>query len=395
MNKEPNIRIEELLLLSLCRLTFNGEQKKRVQELTDKVSDWKYFATLTNEHGLSALAGYNFSTLAIEEKVPADILAQLKNAHHLSLRRNVFLSELLSQVLDLFNNEGIKTVLVKGMALELTEYGNIGLRQMSDIDILIDHKRCIEAWNILLNNGFESLPLKSKFHKPILAYTGKHLPSLIKDGASIEIHHSLFGEKKNDITHLLANQSVKVLLNEEPVFIPTPKLFFLYLVSHLHRHEMNNESQLRLYTDLFILLDKYTDEIIDYDLLELVSKAGLSDILAWKLESLKEFWDLSFPEWVNDFINKRRHPETIDRFLFFLRNPKNNPPLDKSLVYRQIIKDIPGINRKFLFLLGDLFPSLTFMQKRYKCKTRLIAFFYYPLRFGKLLWFIKIARQRP
>lgn len=389
MNNENDLNSEELLLLSLCRLSFNEEQRKKTEVLAEAVTDWEYFALLANEHGLSALAGYNLNLPGIENKVPADILSGLKNAHHLSLRRNVFLTELMSKVLDHLNNASITTVLIKGLALELTDYGNVGLRQMSDIDILIDHNRCVEAWNILKQNGFESMQLKSAFHKPILAYTGKHLPSLIKNEVSVEIHHSLFGEKGHSLTQMLIKQSAKVLLNEQPVFIPTPKLFFLYLVNHLHKHEMNNESQLRLYTDLFVLLDKYTDEIIDYELLDLVSKAGLSDILAWKLEPLRDFWGLTFPDWLNDFIDKRHNPETLNRFLFFLRNPKNNPPFNKAIVYRQIIKDIPGLHRKFLFILGDIFPSLTFMKKRYKCKSGLAAALYYPMRFGKLLWLIK------
>ena len=110
-----------------------------------------------------------------------------------SLSRNTFNTESMSEVLHLMNESGIKTVLLKGLALELTVYGNAGLRQMSDVDILISRNQSMRARQILINNGYISLPVKSIFHKPIIAYMGKHLPSLIKNGTSVEIHHELFG----------------------------------------------------------------------------------------------------------------------------------------------------------------------------------------------------------
>ncbi len=40
------------------------------------------------------------------------------------------------------------------MALELTEYGNSGLRQMTDIDILLSKQDCLKARELLEGSGF-------------------------------------------------------------------------------------------------------------------------------------------------------------------------------------------------------------------------------------------------
>ena len=80
-----------------------------------------------------------------------------------SLSRNTFNTESLGEVLRLLNDEKIKTVLLKGMALEITVYGNAGLRQMSDVDILISRDECIRARNILIRMDYVSLPVKSVF----------------------------------------------------------------------------------------------------------------------------------------------------------------------------------------------------------------------------------------
>ena len=279
------------------------------------------------------------------------------------------------------------------MALELTVYGNVGLRQLSDVDILIEKDQCIQTRNILIANGFVSLPVKSVIHKLILGNLGKHLPSLMRNGASVEIHHRLFGDKKNDVTRMLYETSYEIELRGEKAFIPQPLIFFLYLVRHLWLHEMKNESQLRLYTDLVILIEKEHDSIINYDLLEYASLAGMAEILACRLEVLREVWCVLFPSWIDDFIEKWHDPRFIDKFVLFLKSPKGNSSWDKALFYRHRISEIPGFHRKFLFIAGDIFPTIRFMKERYKCKSGWKAMFYYPHRFGKILYLFKRGKD--
>jgi len=152
---------------------------------------------------------------------------------------------------------------------------------------------------------------------------------------------------------------------------------------------MNNESQLRLYPDLIVLIEKHPDEIINNDLLILASRAGLTEVHAMHLEPLRDFWGVIFPWFINNFIDKWYNPDAINKFIFFLSSPKDNPPIDKSVFYRKIIKDIPGLHRKFLYVLGDLLPPLSFMKNRYKCDSTLKVLFYYPHRVGKILWLFR------
>jgi hypothetical protein len=386
MKNELDIRNEEILLLGLCRLSFSKEQAVRLGELVKAVADWNYFGFLANEHGVAALTYHNLKELGFLNFIPGNVVAALKNSMMLSLGRNTFHEETISEVLRLLNNENIKVVLLKGMALELEVYGNSGLRQMTDVDILLDHGHYKRARDILIENGYKSLPVKSVFHKPIIAWSGKHLPSLLKNGASIDMHLELFGGKKNILTSLLMENSYDITINGQKAQIPQPQLFFLYLVKHLYLHEIKNESQLRLYTDLVVMIEKYRDQIINYDLIAFASKAGMSQILAWRLEPLRDLWGIPFPDWIDDFIDKWYNPDSINKFVFFLKSPKNNPPSDNALVYRSIIKEIPGFHRKILFVLGDIFPTLSFMKERYKCSNNLKAFLYYPHRLGKVLW---------
>jgi hypothetical protein len=389
MKSEVRISDEEHLLLELCRLEFSDEQINRINSLLAVITDWPYFSNLANEHGVAALVWYNLEKYQLHSEIPEAAAYFLKCTLMRSLGRNTFNTESMGEVLRLLNAENIKIVILKGMALENSVYGNQGLRQMSDVDILINRDECIKARKILFRNGYVSLPVKSFFHKLILAYYGKHLPSLIKNGTSVEIHHELFGGRKNLMTKMLYNSSYMLEIKGEKAWFPQPQIFFLYLVKHLWLHEMNNESQLRLYTDLIVLIEKHNYEILNYNLLKCASDAGMSEILAWHLEPLRDIWSVSFPGWLNDFIDKWHNEDFIDRFFFFLRSPKNNPSGDKAGFYRHILAEIPGFHRKFLFILGDLFPTVSFMKNRYKCKSTWKVLLYYPHRLGKVLWLFR------
>ncbi len=389
MNNLPDIRKEEILLLGLCRLELSEARLLKLGTLFPAITDWKYFGSLANAHGVAALVYHNLEKYKLLKFMPEEVAAFLRNALMMNLRRNEFHSEIIREVVTLLNREKIQLVLLKGMALELDVYGNEGIRQMSDVDILIERDQCIKARNILIANGFVSLPVKSIIHKLILGNLGKHLPSLKKKGTYVEIHHELFGNSKNELTRMLSEKSYEIELKSEKVFIPPPQIFFLYLVRHLWLHERNNESQLRLYTDLVVLVEKYSDKIVNYKLLEYASRAGMAETLAWHLETLRDMWSIPFPSWIDEFISMWYDPRSIERFIFFLKSPKGNPPLDKAWYYRHRISEIPGFHRKILFVAGDILPTISFMKERYKCTSGWRVLLYYPHRLGKILFLLR------
>jgi len=389
MKNNLNIKNEELLLCGLCRLTFDTRQSEKVKNITQKINDWSYFLSLARNHGISALVYSNMARLGLTDAIPTEITNNLRNSYMINLARNSVFATKMTEVLKLLNSRNIKTVILKGLALELSVYGNSGLRQMTDIDILVSKEDALKARQILIENGFISKPLKSLFYKPLLNYSGKHLPSLIRESLSYEIHSDLFGSKKSYLTRMLYDDSIETEIYGEKAFIPDPRMFFLYLVKHLWLHEMNNESQLRLYTDLVVLIEKHSEDIFDPDLTELYDDSALNEIIASRLRPLRDILELSFSDRINSFIDHWSGPGSVDKFVFFLKSPKDNPPPDKAKLYRYHLSEIPGFFRKILFVAGDLFPTIEFMKNRYGCDNKLKALLYYPLRLGKLWYLIR------
>lgn len=350
-----------------------------------EAKDWNHFVNLANEHGIVALSWYNITETGNSVFIPSEYLGKLYRSYLISLTRNTYLYDQLSKILELIKKEGIIIVLLKGLALEKTVYGDQGLRQMNDLDVLVPRDKVLNLRKILINNGFMSLPLKSPLYEYIILDIGKHIPALIKDDCSVEIHHNLFGTNDITLTQEFIARSFPVKINDQEAFIPSPQLFFLYLVAHLDYHELNEGSQLRQYADLILLLDSYYEEIINKQLIDFAVDAKLETQLAGKLYLLNTFWKISYPGWLTEFISRYDNSLQLDKFMLFLSHPKDNPIEDISSNYINQIKFIPGIFKKTLYIAGFIFPSIGFMKRRYKTKTWLGTVFYYPVRWYNTL----------
>jgi hypothetical protein len=96
---------------------------------------WKIVLDLASKHGVLPLLTQCLSKTA--EKIPADILQNLRHEYQTNLHKALFLSRELIRILDRLSSAGIQVMPYKGLALAESLYGDIALRQSGDIDLLI------------------------------------------------------------------------------------------------------------------------------------------------------------------------------------------------------------------------------------------------------------------
>lgn len=376
---------EERLLMALCRLDFDKKQVSEIKDLLKEIKDWDYFVHLANGHGIIALAWHNISKSGCDQDVPEQYSLILKQSHLKSLARNTFLKNLLFEISELASKEDIKIVALKGNALEEMVYGNSGVRQMSDVDILVEFEKAIPLRNLLIQNGFRSLPVISPLHKPILPYLKSHLPPMEKNGAVVEIHVKLFDQEENSLTQNLFDTSFNPPGNPWNIFWPKPQLLFLYLLKHITNHENTKDLKVKSYLDLFVLLNKFSEEILNANLAEIARAANIEEALSEKLLILNLFWDLPLPENINTGIQEARQKELSDKFIWLIKNPmQDNSAIKIQGLFKQFLH-IPGVTNKVLFIIGYLFPSFTYMKYFYRTKTKAGAMLFYPLRWWRIL----------
>lgn len=380
MNEPSQIlTTEEKLLVALCRMRFNNEQRLAIRDQMEAVSDWNSFVERSNKHGIIALCWHNITETGNSEYIPTPILKKLHSGYLKSLTRNTFLFKMLDEVISLAKKENIKIVLLKGIALEKTVFGNKGLRQMNDIDILVMPEQALLLRKLLLNNGFESTPLISPLYENNLFPDGKHLPELRKSGISVEIHFKLFRQKGYSLTGELFDNAF-CTADEKDHFYPQPRLFFLYLVKHLDNHENEGSSQLRLYADLAVMIDMYADQIINPELFYDAGKANIESALKEKLKILEIFWGVSYPDWVLSYLREVKSKPVTEKFIRFLRYPDDINPEKGPYNPLKTLKYITGFKNKILFVTGYACPSFNYMKAKYNTGTFAGTLLHYPLR---------------
>ena len=324
------------LLLFLSDYHCQSSDYQRLSALFDEVSDWDKLVKLINAHGIIALAAYNIKKAGLSGRIPEKSMKMLENGLMQSVVRNLWLLERWKEVNTLLSHNGINHILLKGMALEHTIYGSSGLRQMSDNDILIEEKSALEAWNLLCKNGFEPAEIKSRFHKKIMFDIKNHLPALFKDGYAVDIHT----EKNLPFIVFKENERISdyceiFTINDISAYKLKDDIHLKFLQNHLERHAEAGECQLRSFADL-----------------KLLDPSG------------KHF----FPE---AFIYK---PDQTAKLRF------------RKTQYKKTVR-LMNKSYRVRFILGDMFPSIKWMKKRYRCNTA-YAILRYPVRVGKLLWLI-------
>ena len=375
---------EERLLLSLCRLDFSDKQKTEIASLVSMVTDWDHFVTLANEHCVIALCWYNLTDTGNTGGIPPGKLDLLHSAYLKSLAQNARLLQQLEEIASLANKEDIKIVMLKGGVLERTYYGDKGLRQLSDIDLLTRPEDAIHLRDLLLKNGFVSVPLISPLHRNLLPWIKKHLPLIEKNGIAVEIHVKLFENDSASLTNELFNTSYRPAGNNGGYFYPVMQFHFLYLIQHLYRHLKTKDLKLKLYTDLVILLKKDGSNILNKQLGSLLGKVHLEKEFRSLIEIINIFWGTDFkyiPEWAEDSTDYR---ESARLFINFLRFPLTDISNKKSEPLLKPLKEIPGFINKLKFLTGYLFPSFLYMKYKYNSRTYLSALLFYPVRLANL-----------
>jgi hypothetical protein len=131
---DHSVSVKELLLY--CAQTpIDSEIAERIRTLLQQDIDWAYLIQTAAQHGVMPLLYQSLNTTC-PEAVPKANLAQLRNYFHTNAQRNLFLTKELLKLLTLFETHSIPAIPFKGPVLAVSAYGNLSLRQISDLDIL-------------------------------------------------------------------------------------------------------------------------------------------------------------------------------------------------------------------------------------------------------------------
>lgn len=148
-----NLQPEVELLLCCAQPQPGPDPTARIKTLLQGTLDWSYLLQLVARRGLMPLLYWNLKAIG-PEAVPQAILAQLQGDFQANARRNLLRTRELLQILALFTAHQVPMIPYKGPVLAALLYGNLSLREFSDLDILIPAQYLSKAKELLLSQGY-------------------------------------------------------------------------------------------------------------------------------------------------------------------------------------------------------------------------------------------------
>ncbi len=195
MLKRPSHRTtterEDELLRCCARVTQNEATKARFEQLLSEPLDWSALMCRCWWHRIRPLTCAHLASYpATAEVVPAEIWDQLAAYREELVARNQRLYASLCEVAGLFEQRGLRMLAFKGPILALDTYGDLGLRECGDLDLLVHQEDLFEIIQVLSAHGFTLL--EADFEGEATRKTQQVFAcEFQRDGVSLDVHWDL------------------------------------------------------------------------------------------------------------------------------------------------------------------------------------------------------------
>jgi hypothetical protein len=182
------IRPEIELLLCCARLHVKPEGSLRLRGLLRQELDWDYLLGAASIHGVIPLLYHHLKANG-PEAIPAPVWSRLQEESFQNTAWNLFLTRELLKILALFEAEGISAIPFKGPALAAFAYGNLSLRQFSDLDLLVRWEDLLRAKDLLISLGYHpNISLDGAKETAFLRSRKDYVFAHESNGATLDLH---------------------------------------------------------------------------------------------------------------------------------------------------------------------------------------------------------------
>jgi len=136
---------QQQLIPASAKLHLSEVELQAIDTLILNIEDWDYFSTQIIERGLAPIFYKKLPLLSNSQLIPTQVQTRLRAAYYKTVSRSMMLYGAYHEVTEQFIKAGIPVIALKGMYISEHLYQDIGLRLMSDIDLLVreeDGERC-------------------------------------------------------------------------------------------------------------------------------------------------------------------------------------------------------------------------------------------------------------
>lgn len=171
----------------MMRVCGPDNDAERAERAVRDTRDWAGVVGPVRAHGLGALLHRG---LAGVTGVPDDAAAALAASARKTARQSFALGSVLIEVLDVLRSEGVDALPLKGATLAAAAYGDPGVRDYGDLDVLVAPSDAWAAIEALSRVGFEFPDALSRDRQEVYLRTDSQV-SLRRAAVEVELHTAL------------------------------------------------------------------------------------------------------------------------------------------------------------------------------------------------------------
>ena len=225
-------------------------------------ADWQRIVELAQEQGVAPMLCARLQTLGVT--LPAATARPLREFYLACVLRNRWLFDEVGKILRALQAAGIPVIPLKGVCLAEAVYGNLTLRQMGDVDLLVQAANLAAALDVLRALEYAAAqPFNIEGQRQV----SHHLPALSKrGGATLELHWTIAAPRlnirieQNDLDQLWSRANPATIGGVQ-VLMLSPTDLLLHLCLHASVHHRFNSFGLRSFWDLAMVIRRYGERI--------------------------------------------------------------------------------------------------------------------------------------
>lgn len=312
-------REELLLLCALLRPAGQDEIEGLREKIMQKSMPWADIIALANNDYLVPALCARLQNKGLLEAIEDE---QLKGYLHalfaFNTERNLRIREQLEDLVSVLEPLKIVPFFLKGaVVLSEEDYPSLGMRSMTDIDVMVDEKELQRTFEALQRSGYRFVRSEDE-HK--LDEEHHHLEAMHKAGmpAALELHrHAVGAEASAYIAYVPQNRqkSSNALFSNVDILRPTYRLYHAFLHTEIqHGYHKNKYLALRHLFDFSLLAEKYSTRV-DWELLrQLAATNHCKGMLEDYLYLAKMLFSLETPLTVENRRTRRHYAMMLTSF---------------------------------------------------------------------------------
>lgn len=378
----------EKLILASSKLVLYQNELELIDSLIPLVQDWDTFINTIIERGTGPLLFKKLTLLNNSGLIPADVKTKLQQSYLKTLSRSMVLHNAFAQVGVEFNKNNIPFIALKGIFLSEWLYKDIGLRQFSDIDLLVkaeDGERCLVLLSAM---GYK--PRVASFVSDFVASKTDqiHYVPMELGGVSIEIHVKLHKNKEEYnllLEHIWGN-ALPVTIDKVEANTLELSDMLIHLCIHLDKHFKGGHVQFTSFNDITNLLVTQASNIDWDEFIIRCNQYKCEDIVFKYLILVHKYFQAPLPEQIISKYESLLRLEDEALFCQYLRSNRSKQKLRTFVAFH--IENLKQLHNRVDFIKymsHIIFPPKQFMITKYNIRQHRFYVFYYLYR-----WYIGI-----